>query len=88
MITPKSTVVEDNTGSVVLRLHSDPDCSLYEAEMSSASGEVVGYCLREERDRTGYILSNTNGKYFIKTFFFLKDFLCQVRGGWWLQSPG
>ena len=61
---PSSSVVEDHTGSVVLRLHSDPDSGNYETEMSSAGGEVVGHCLREEHDRTGYILSNTNGNYF------------------------
>ena len=80
--------MEDETGSVVLRFVSDPDCSLYEAEMSSARGEVVGYCVREEHDRTGYILSIINGKYFLKLFFFLKHLLCQARGGWWLQSLG
>ena len=53
----------DDTGSVVLRLDSDPDSSLYETEVTSARGEVVGYCLRDEHDRTGYILSNTSGKY-------------------------
>ena len=56
-----SVRVEDETGEVVLQLHSPPDSSCGQTEIISAGGEVVGYCEKEEHDRTGYIITNNSG---------------------------
>ena len=57
-----SIAVEDDSGAVVLQL-SSADSRLRHTEMRSARGDVIGYCEREEHERTGHIMTDHNGKY-------------------------